>query len=146
MTDDALNILLVEDNPDHAEIVMHCLEDHPSIRKIHHLLDGKIALEYLFRKGPYADPEQSPRPDLILLDLRLPKMSGLEVLKIIKGSEQVHTIPVIILSTSSAPVDVDRAYAYHANSYLVKPLDFAKYLEMMKALGFYWLAWNVTVA
>ncbi len=143
---DALNIVLVEDNPDHAEIVMHCLEDHQSIHKIHHLLDGKMAVDYLFREGPYTDSERSPRPDLILLDLRLPKMSGLDVLKKIKDSEQVRNIPVIILSTSSAPIDIDQAYAHHANSYLVKPVDFAKYMEMMSALGFYWLAWNVTVA
>ena len=140
------HILLVEDNPDHAEIVMHCLEEGQMIDKVLHLMDGKAALEYLFREGLYADPESSPRPDLILLDLRLPKVSGLDVLRKIKNSQQVQTIPVVILTTSSAPGDVNRAYEYHANSYLVKPVDFGKYADMLEALGFYWLGWNCRVA
>ncbi|MDJ0837729.1 MAG: response regulator [Acidobacteriota bacterium] len=140
------HILLVEDNPDHAEIVMHCLEEGQMIDKVLHLMDGKAALEYLFREGPYADSEDSPRPDLILLDLRLPKVSGLDVLKKIKDSQQVQTIPVVILTTSNAPADVNRAYEYHANSYLVKPVDFGKYADMLETLGFYWLGWNCRVA
>ena len=142
MHDEPPVILLVEDNFDHAELIMRSLEDHRVINQIHHVADGEAALNYLFRRDEYADPKQSPRPHLVLLDLRLPKIDGLEVLKEVKTSETLRAIPVVILTSSSAQNDLARAYDYHANSYLVKPLDFVQFKGLMNDLGFYWLAWN----
>ena len=137
-----LVILLVEDNPDHTELILRNFTEHRIANNIIHVSDGQAALDYLFRRGPYLDPASSPRPSLVLLDLRLPKMDGLEVLKEIKASEQLSTIPVVILTTSSSEKDILAAYEYHVNSYLVKPVDFGKFTELMDELGFYWLAWN----
>ena len=139
---EALVILLIEDNPAHAELIRRNFETHRIANRLYHVTDGEMALEYLFRRGAYADPERSPRPHLILLDLRLPKIDGLEVLKVIKTSQELRPIPVVILTTSEAEQDVLRAYQQHANSYLVKPVDFHQFTELMEELGFYWLAWN----
>ncbi len=137
-----LTILLVEDNPEHAELVIRSLEDHRVANDVHHLADGESALDYLFRRGEWKDPDTSPRPNVLLLDLRLPRVDGLTVLKEIRTSSELARLPVVVLTTSQAEVDVSRAYAHHANSYLVKPLDFEKFTQMMKDLGFYWLCWN----
>jgi len=137
-----LTILLIEDNPAHAELVRRSFEDHRIANQIHHVSDGQAALDYLFRRGDYIDPPDSPRPHVILLDLRLPKVGGLEVLKIIKTSAELQTIPVVILTTSAAEADVSGAYEYHADRYLVKPVDFSKFSQLMEELGFYWLGWN----
>jgi len=138
----ALVILLVEDNVAHAELVSRGLGDHRVANHLLHVSDGEAALDYLFRRGKYADPRHSPRPHVILLDLRLPKVDGLEVLRQIKTSPELSKIPVVILTTSAAERDVARAYEERANSYLVKPVDFAKFTELMNELGYYWLAWN----
>ena len=137
-----LIILLVEDNLPHAELVKRSLEGHEIANKIYHVADGEAALAYLFRQGGYADPATSPRPHVVLLDLRLPKISGLDVLREIKTSTDLRTIPVVILTTSTAERDVVSAYAQHANSYLVKPVDFATFTRLMHDLGLYWLQWN----
>ena len=137
-----LVILLVEDNPAHAELIIRSFEDHRVANQIYQVADGEAALAYLFRQGDYADPAKSPRPHVILLDLRLPKIDGLEVLKEIKSSPDLEKIPVIILTTSAAEQDVARAYEGHANSYLVKPVDFENFTSLMEELGFYWLGWN----
>ena len=142
MVGEPLLVMFVEDNLDHAELVVRNLSDHRVANRIVHISDGQSALDYLFRRGLYADPEVSPRPHLILLDLRLPRVDGLEVLKIIKESETVQTIPVVVLTSSEAERDVARAYAHHANSYLVKPVGFDEFHRLMQDLGFYWLAWN----
>ncbi|MFQ6041307.1 MAG: response regulator [Candidatus Poribacteria bacterium] len=142
MEGEPLVILLVEDNLGHAELVIRSFQEHRVANKIHHVLDGEVALDYLFRRGDYADPENSPRPHLILLDLRLPRIDGLEVLKEIKVDEKLRCIPVVILTTSEAESDLARAYDNHANSYLVKPVDFDKFTQLMQDLGFYWLCWN----
>ena len=139
---DPLTILLVEDNLPHAELVKRSLETHEIVNKIYHVSDGEAALAYLFRQGVYADPATSPRPHVVLLDLRLPKVSGLDVLREIKTSNDLRTIPVVILTTSTAERDVVSAYAQHANSYLVKPADDARFSQLMHDLGFYWLNWN----
>jgi CheY-like chemotaxis protein len=90
----------------------------------------------------FADPEKSPRPHVVLLDLRLPRIDGLEVLREIRTSAGLEKLPVVILTTSEAEIDAARAYEYHANSFLVKPLDFDKFIRLMEDLGFYWLKWN----
>ena len=137
-----VTILLVEDNEDHAELVMQSFEDHRIANKIYHVSDGEKALDYLFRRGDYADQLKSPRPHVILLDLRLPKLDGLEVLKEIKISKELDKIPIVIFTTSNADVDVARAYEYRANSYLVKPINHEKFSQLLNVIGFYWLAWN----
>jgi len=142
MKGDPVEILLVEDDPAHAEIVKRNFENSLIANRLHHVSDGQEALDYLFRKNVFVDPESSPRPGLILLDLRLPKVDGLEVLKIIKTDPDLSNIPVVILTTSSAEYDVVKAYDRHANSYLVKPVDFPQFVALMETLGYYWLVWN----
>lgn len=135
-------VMLVEDNADHAELVIRTLEDHRIANRIKHFRDGQAALDYLFRRNGHEDPASSPRPHMILLDLRLPRVDGLEVLRIIKEEEQLKQIPVIILTTSEAEKDVAQAYGNHVNSYLVKPVGFEEFSKLMNDLGFYWLGWN----
>jgi CheY-like chemotaxis protein len=134
--------LLIEDNPDHAELIARSFEDHRVANKLFHVTDGEAALDYLFRQGEYADPEKSPKPHVILLDLRLPKIDGQEVLRQIKVSDELKFVPVVVLTTSEAEKDVNSAYQNGANSYLAKPVDFDKFTQLMDDLGFYWLGWN----
>jgi len=135
-------ILLVEDDPAHAEIVRRNLEDSRVANRLMHVSDGQAALDFLFQRGEYADLEKYSRPGLVLLDLRLPKVDGLEVLRIAKSDPSLSSIPIVILTTSAAESDMARAYECQANSYLVKPVDLADFKAMMEAFGFYWLAWN----
>jgi CheY-like chemotaxis protein len=137
-----MTILLVEDNPDHAELVKRNLEDFQVANHIHHVEDGEAALDYVYRRGTYSDNKKFPRPDLILLDLRLPKIDGLEVLKQIKRDLALQAIPVVVLTTSDAEKDLAQAYEYHANSYLTKPVNFDNFSRLLRDLGYYWLAWN----
>lgn len=137
-----LHILLVEDNEDHAELVIRGMKDQRVANKIHHVSDGEAALDYLFRRGAFKTIKSSPLPNLILLDLRLPRIDGLEVLKTIKETPDLQRIPVVILTSSSAESDIAKSYDYHANSYVVKPLDFKTFTKLMDDLGFYWLGWN----
>lgn len=134
-------ILIVEDNPAHTELIIRGLEDGQVANRIIHVSDGEEALDYLFRHGKYTDPATSPRPQLVLLDLRLPKLDGLEVLKEIRTSS-LNGMPVAILTSSEADADMAKAYKYNASSYLVKPLDFTTFKNLMDDLGFYWLCWN----
>jgi len=135
-------ILLAEDDPAHAEVVRRNLSTSciPNILK--HVSDGQAALDYLFPQDEFSSPALSPRPGLILLDLHLPKVDGLEVLKTIKADAALFNIPVVMLTTSAAETDMSKAYSFHANSYLVKPADFVKFGELIEALGYYWLTWN----
>jgi CheY-like chemotaxis protein len=142
MTGEPLYIMLVEDNSDHAELVIRTLQNHHIPNRIRHFTDGQVALDYLLRRGEYRNPDSSPRPHLVLLDLRLPRVDGLEVLKAIKQNDEIKSIPVIILTTSEAEKDVARAYHNHANSYLVKPVGYEDFSKLMNDLGYYWLGWN----
>ena len=137
-----LQILLVEDNPDHAELVRRNLENFHVVNRLQHVEDGEAALDYVFGRGQYADRTTFPLPDLILLDLRLPRVDGLEVLRHIKSDPKLHQLPVVVLTTSDAERDVAMAYEYHANSFVTKPVDFQSFSSLLKDLGFYWLAWN----
>lgn len=143
MTEKPALILLVEDNFDHAELIRRGFEENLVNCRIHHVPDGEEALDYLFRRGKYAAPGAAPSPRLILLDLRLPRIDGLEVLKAIKDEESTRKIPVVILTSSEAEKDVGQAYSKFANSYLVKPVEFAKFKELIEELELYWLGWNV---
>lgn len=139
---EAITILLVEDDPAHAEIVRRSLRQGRVANQMIHVADGEDAIDYCYRRGSFADRGKAPRPGLMLLDLRLPVMDGLEVLARIRGDHQFDDIPIVILTTSAAETDLARAYACHANSYLVKPVDFTKFQELMDLLGYYWLVWN----
>jgi CheY-like chemotaxis protein len=142
LSGEPLHILLVEDNDAHAELVIRGMRDQQVANRIHHVVDGEQALDYLFMRAAYADPQKNPRPNFILLDLRLPRIDGLEVLKTIKTTPSLLRIPVVILTSSDAETDIAKSYDYHANSYVVKPLDFKTFTRLMKDLGFYWLGWN----
>jgi len=137
-------VMLIEDNLDHAELVMRTLAEHQVVNQIRHFTEGQSALDYLFRRGEYTDPATSPRPNLILLDLRLPRVDGLDILKEIKNSDELRCIPVVVLTTSEAERDIARAYLNHANSYLVKPVGFDEFNKLMEDMGFYWLGWNTS--
>lgn len=137
-----LTILLVEDNPAHAEIVLRSFKEHKVANRVVWIEDGESALDYLFREGQYANPFDSPTPSVILLDLRLPRVDGLQVLRRIKEHPEVRNIPVVVLATSEAERDMARAYEFRANSYVVKPLEFDDFAKLMSDLGLYWLSWN----
>lgn len=142
LTGNPIHILLVEDDPAHAEIVRRNLADFRLANRLTHVEDGQAALDYLFRQNGHTDPEKYPRPDLVLLDLRLPKVDGLEVLHQLKADTTLRSLPVVVLTTSSAEGDVLAAYGYGAGSYLAKPVDFEKFRRLLEAFGFYWLVWN----
>ena len=135
------NILLVEDNEAHAEIIMRCFEQHRVPNHVTHLKDGQAALDYLFIEGEYED-KNVDLPHIVFLDLRLPKVDGLEVLKRIKTEKGLNKLPVVILTTSAAEKDAAMAYDYHANSYLVKPMDYEHFKAMLDNVGHYWMTWN----
>lgn len=143
MNGEPLLVMLVEDNLDHAELVIRTLAEHRVANQIRHFTDGQTALDYLFQTGEFADPARAPRPHIILLDLRLPRIDGLDVLKRIKTDQVLRQIPIVVLTTSEAERDVARAYSNHANSYLVKPVGYEQFAKLMQDLGFYWLGWNM---
>jgi CheY-like chemotaxis protein len=142
MNGEPVVILLVEDDPAHAEIIIRNLEGFRIANRLIHIDDGQKALDYLYHRNEFADPESAPRPGLILLDLRLPKVDGLEVLETVKADPDLTQIPVVVLTTSAAEADMLRAYKNHANSFMVKPVAFDDFVDMMKAIGYYWLVWN----
>lgn len=134
-------ILLIEDNDDHAELMMRSLQEHRVINEVIHIRDGMEAMEFLFHRGVHADTLLVP--DLILLDLRLPRVDGLTILKAIKEDDTLKKIPVVIMTSSNAEKDVQTAYQYHANSYITKPIEFLDFTRMMEDLGYYWIGWNM---
>ncbi len=138
----ALDVLLVEDNSAHAELIIRWLEAHEVAGRVFHVNDGEAALDYIFNRGQYSDTESFPRPRLVLLDLRLPKIDGLEVLTRIKATPEIENVPVIILTTSAAQRDLEKAYQNHVNSYLVKPMDHDKFKSLLNEIGYYWLKLN----
>lgn len=137
-----IKILLVEDDPAHAEIVRRNLADFRVANTIVHLEDGQAALDYFEQILAASSAVKHSWPDLILLDLRLPKVDGLEVLRRLKANPHTCRIPTVILTTSKAELDVTTAYEKGATSYLAKPVDFEKFSALMETFGFYWLAWN----
>ena len=135
----SISFLLVEDNEDHAQLMKRSFASSQISNTVDRVNDGAEALDYLFQRGKYAG---KALPDVILLDLNLPKVSGHEVLGQIKKDPRLKVIPVVILTTSAAETDRARAYQDHANSYLVKPLDFNSFRKMVDDLSYYWGIWN----
>lgn len=135
------HILLVEDDPAHAKLLIRQLMDDESGLSVDRVEDGESALQYVRREGAY---RARPRPDLILLDLRLPRMSGLDVLHALKADSDLQVIPVVMLTTSDSDCDVIEAYRLGANSYLVKPIDYDQYRRMVRDLSAYWSSWNLS--
>ena len=134
-----IHFLLVEDDAAHADLIIMSLTENKVANTIHHVSDGMESMDYLMKKGSFA---QSKRPDLILLDLKLPKLNGHEVLERIKSDDDLHSIPVVVLTTSSHEGDVQLAYHHHVNSFLTKPVDFSQFQKMIRDLGLYWSVWN----
>lgn len=137
-----VDILLVEDNPDDLELALHALKRENLANNIFVARDGEEALDFLFCSGPFADRSRSQPPKLVLLDLKLPKVNGLEVLKRIKEDPCTKCIPVVILTSSREEQDLVRGYNLGANSYIQKPVDFEKFRSTVKQIGLYWLLIN----
>ena len=131
-----IDILLVEDNPGDVRLTTEALKEAKVVNKLHVVRDGVEALSFLRREGPHAG---APRPDLMLLDLNLPRKNGREVLAEIKNDPALRLIPVVILTTSQAEEDVLKAYNLHANSYIVKPANFEQFLEVVRSIEDFWL-------
>jgi two-component system response regulator len=131
-----IQILLVEDSPSDAQLTMAALKMAKVVNQVSHVEDGVEAMEFLRQEGKYA---QSKRPDLILLDLNLPRKDGREVLEEMKGNPDFQLIPVVILTTSQAEQDIIRSYKFHANCYITKPVNFERFLEVVQSIENFWL-------
>lgn len=135
-------ILLVEDNPDDVELTLHTLGKEKLANKIHVVRDGEEALDFLFCRGAYEGRSFEQPPRLVLLDLKLPKVDGMEVLKHLKDDPRTRSIPTVILTSSREERDLIKGYGLGANSYIQKPVDFEEFRETIKTVGLYWLVVN----
>jgi two-component system, response regulator len=140
MTVKPVDILLVEDTPADVQLTMHVFQKYNISNRVEIVEDGADALDFLFHTGPYADRDE--RPKVVLLDLKLPRVSGLEVLRQIRADPRTHKLPVVILTSSREDVDIEKCYELGVNSYIVKPVDFAQFGESVRQLGLYWLVLN----
>lgn len=138
----AVEILLVEDNPRDAELTIRALKKKNLANNLHHVEDGVDALDYLFGRGKYSGRDIYDTPKVVLLDLKLPRINGLEVLSAIKSDERTQSIPVVIVTSSMEDPDVKTAYQLGANSYVLKPVQFDAFIEAMAKVGIYWLMVN----
>lgn len=146
MPETPIEVLLVEDNPNDVEMTLYAFEQHRLSNRIHVVRDGAEALDFIFGAGAYADRRLDPGPRVILLDLKLPKVDGVEVLRRLKDDPRTRTIPVVVLTSSRDERDLVETYKLGANSYIVKPLDFAKFTEAVRQVGLYWLLLNRTAS
>lgn len=138
----AVEILLVEDNPQHVELTLRALNKHNLANKVLVAKDGAEALEFIFAEGAYSQRRIENGPKVILLDLKLPKVDGLEVLRRIKSDDRTKAIPVVVVTTSEQEQDVVETYKLGVNSYIVKPVSFDKFIQAVSELGFYWMLLN----
>ena len=137
-----VDILLVEDNPDDLELTLHALRREDLANNIFTVRDGEEAVEFLFCTGRFAERSFNQHPRLVLLDLKLPKVSGLEVLKRVKQDPRTRSIPVVVLTSSREERDLVESYSLGANSYIQKPVDFDQFRQMVKSAGLYWMVIN----
>ena len=137
-----VEILLVEDNPKDAEMTQRALRKHNLGNRLHWVKDGAEALDYVFCRGAYAGRGPGRPPRLILLDLKMPKIDGIEVLRQIKADESTRAVPVVVMTSSNEERDVVESYRLGVNSYIVKPIDFAAFLEVVAKIGLYWVLTN----
>ena len=137
-----IEILLVEDNPDDLELTQRALRKAKLTNTIHVARDGEEAIEFIFCEGPYASRKIENPPKVILLDLKLPKVDGLEVLQRVKSDPRTRSIPVVVLTSSKEQKDIVRSYNYGVNSYIVKPVNFESFAKAVQELGMYWLLLN----
>ncbi len=135
-------VLLVEDNPDDEELTLVALKENQIGNPVVVVRDGAEALDYLLGTGQYADADIATLPVVVLLDLKLPKVNGLEVLRRLRENDRTKYLPVVILTSSKEEEDRLQSYALGANSYVRKPVDFGQFVEAVKQLGLYWLVWN----
>jgi CheY-like chemotaxis protein len=142
MTRDEIEILLVEDSPEDVELTLHALRREKLANRIEVARDGEEALNFLFCRGPYAGRRFEDAPRLVLLDLKLPKVDGMEVLRAVKGDLRTKAIPVVILTASREERDLVNGYHLGANGYIQKPVDFDNFRNVVKQLGLYWLVVN----
>ncbi len=142
MSDQPVEILLVEDNPDDVELTLHALQENNLANRMQIARDGAEALEFLFGTGRYADRRPEDTPKLVLLDLKMPKVDGLEVLRQVKSDPRTRTIPVVVLTSSEEERDIVESYQLGVNSYVTKPVDFEQFTEAVRQLGLYWMLFN----
>jgi len=142
MYENEVEILLVEDNQEDAELTLRALKKHNLTNKVKVIPDGEEAMDYIFAEGEYAGREISDRPRVIFLDLKLPKVSGIEILKRIKSDGRTKLIPVVVLTSSKEDKDLAVCYENGVNSYIVKPVDFDKFFKSVVELGLYWMVLN----
>ncbi len=142
MTDSHVEVLLVEDNPNDIRLALHAFRKHNFANAIHVVRDGAEALEFLFCRDRYADRSMSDPPKLVLLDLKLPLVDGLDVLRQIKADPRTQTLPVVMMTSSAEERDAVESYKLGVNSYIVKPVDFDQFSEAVRQIGFYWLLLN----
>ena len=137
-----VEILLVEDNPTDAEMTLRALRRNNLANKVHWVKDGEQALEFMFRTGAYAGRDPATVPKLIMLDIKMPKVDGIEVLRRIKANEETRTVPVVVMTSSNEERDVLESYRLGVNSYIVKPVDFPAFLDVVAKIGLYWVLTN----
>lgn len=138
-----VEILLVEDNEHDAELTMRGLKKGGLANRVMWVKNGELALDYLFRRGIYAERDDAS-PRLVLLDLKMPGMDGIEVLRSVKADERTRRIPIVVMTSSQEETDVERSYDLGVNSYVVKPVDFSSVADVVRQAGYYWLAINRT--
>lgn len=140
--DESIEILLVEDNPHDAELTLRALKKSKLTNVILHLKDGEEALDYIFGNGAYSGRDVKKSPKLMLLDIKMPKVDGLEVLKRVKADERTKAIPIVILTSSAEESDIISSYNLGVNSYIVKPVDFSKFIQSVMDVELYWMVLN----
>jgi two-component system response regulator len=139
---DVVDLLIVEDNPNDLELTLRALEKSGLTKNIHSVKDGAVALDFIYGRGAYVERSAAPLPKLILLDLKLPKIDGMEVLRQLKSDARMRSIPVVMLTSSQQERDLAQCYRLGVNSYIVKPVSFSKFTESIRHLGLYWLGLN----
>lgn len=142
MIESHIEILLIEDTPSDVALTLHAFKQHKIANPVHVVRDGAEALEFIFCTGAYAQRDITDMPKVILLDLKLPLVSGMEVLRQIRADSRTHHIPVVVLTSSREDRDIVESYELGVNSYIVKPVDFVQFTDAMRMLGMYWLLLN----